>query len=108
MQHRLLRHPRNTLQTQVNQTAVAELVTELWGCLVLPEPGLQCELVQRLTATSGAPAQHYVGILHTLTAHPQVWGPGKACYLNNSASQATCSDGQLHMEHDKFGCPDGV
>jgi hypothetical protein len=60
------------LHPQVNQTAVAGMVTELWGCLVLPRPGLDCQLVQRLTATSGAPAQHYVGILHTLTADSQV------------------------------------
>ena len=60
------------LSPQVNQTAVAELVSELWGCLVLPEPELGCALVQALTATSGAPPQHYLGILHTLTAGSQV------------------------------------
>jgi hypothetical protein len=60
------------LSLQVNRTAVAGLVSELWGCLVLPQPGLGCGLVQALTATSGAPPQHYLGILHTLTAGSQV------------------------------------
>ena len=49
-----------------------ELVAELAGCLVAASPGLDCRLVQRLTSTSGAPAQHYVGVLHTLTLDSQV------------------------------------
>lgn len=78
---------------QVNQMVVAELVSELWGCLVLAEPGLGCALVQRLTATSGAPPQHYLGILHTLTAGSQVCSAALLCFQQKSEAAAWTAAG---------------
>ena len=86
---------------------MAELVGELWACLVLPEPGLGCALVQALTATSGAPPQHYLGILHTLTAGSQVrftalWASGHPRTLQPAAARSTraqdqCNDADLQL-----------
>ncbi len=56
----------------MNETTTLQLVEQLLGCLVLPEPGLGCPLVQGLTSTSGAPPQHYISVLHTLTSDSQV------------------------------------
>ena len=52
---------------------MAASVAELIGCLVAPDPGLDCPLARQLIARTGPQsAPKYVGVLPTLAADPQV------------------------------------
>ncbi len=57
---------------QVDSVAIAATVSQLQGCLVASAPAMQCDLAQALITPSGAPVQHYLGVLRTLSGDSQV------------------------------------
>lgn len=63
---------RVLLAPQLNATTITSTVRQLSDCLLVSSPGMKCSLAQRLITASGSPVQHYLGVLHSLSADSQV------------------------------------
>jgi len=64
-----------TAPWQVDGGALKARVAELKGCLVASSPAMQCDVARALITASGAPVQHYIGVLHTVSKDSQDGDP---------------------------------
>lgn len=102
-------------QLQINPRAVNQTVSQLSDCLLASNMGMTCALARDLITASGAPLQHYIGVLNTLTSDPQDPDPAVKSdlprFLWNFLANATAvSQGPYSNETScDFGrhkCPD--
>lgn len=86
---------------QVDGGALKARVAELKGCLVASSPAMQCDVARALITASGAPVQHYIGVLHTVSKDSQVGLTSRSFATSFLATLLVCSNG-LFMTSERF------